>query len=208
MERRNRKDRRNAYDLDYFRKDGFERRKISDRRAVATKPESWFTSNGTKRVLIRKKSYYNLAEKKRLPPIGSKNPSHQQSTSFSPGKNSLQEKRAHIRHLLTGGLVARPKMTCIYGNVRNISLGGLALQYNPKKGSSMIEAFEMDIFLRGNGFNLQGVPFKTVSEFDIQAEGSFITKHLRQTGVKFLNLSPLQLEKVNYLINYHSIGPA
>lgn len=201
MERRSRKDRRKAYDLDYFRKNGCERRQSGDRRGFSSKTDTWFRSDGVKRVLIRKNSYYNRDNKKRLPPIHSTEVSKASSSLFS------KERRIYERHLVMEGVIARPKMTSVHGNVRDISLGGLAFQYNPK-GSSMIEAFEMDIFLRGNGFNLQGVPFKTVSDFDIRAEDSFVTKHLRQRGVKFLNLSPSQLEKLNYLINYHSVGPA
>ena len=198
MERRKNRDRRKSYDLDYFRKNGIERRKCAQRRDTPGKLPQWFRTEGTKRVLIRS----TLSSE----PNGSVS-HYGKPGNFTSAETHSAEKRRHLRHLLTGGVIARPKMTSIYGNVRDISLGGLAFRYNPK-GSSMVEAFEMDIFLRGNGFNLQGVPFRTVSDFDIQAEDSFITKHLRHRGVKFLNLSPFQLEKLNYLITYHSIGPA
>ena len=197
-ERRNNRDRRKCYDLDYFRKNGIERRKCAQRRDTPGKLPQWFKTEGTKRVLIRRSQ--SSESNGSISHYG-------KPGNFTSTETLGAERRRHLRHLLTGGVIARPKMTSIYGNVRDISLGGLAFRYGPK-GSSMIEAFEMDIFLRGNGFNLQGVPFKTVSDLDIREKDSFITKHIRQRGVKFLNISPLQLEKLNYLINYHSIGPA
>ena len=56
IERRIRKDRRHAYDLNYFNKNGIERRKGDERRRLLEKRKGWVRAEKWRSVFVGKKT--------------------------------------------------------------------------------------------------------------------------------------------------------
>lgn len=113
------------------------------------------------------------------------------------------DQRRHKRFRAKEGMftVLRDNGTDILGTVLDISKGGLSYRYVPKDGSQG-RWFELDIFMSGEGYRAERLPFRTVTDFEIDQDVPFSTVPVRRSGVQFGSLTPEQINQVeNVIIN-------
>ena len=91
------------------------------------------------------------------------------------------------------------------GQILDVSKGGLAFHYidigkRPKK------SFELEILVKNNGFHLEDLQLKTITDLAADSEFSFSYIPLRRRGGQFNNLSQHQIFKLEYFIMHHTLG--
>jgi hypothetical protein len=91
------------------------------------------------------------------------------------------------------------------GEVIDIGKGGLAFRYidigDRPKGS-----FELDILLKETGFRLEKVPVETISDLKTSKYFPYSSTKTRRQGVRFGELTPNQLSKLEDFIKNHTTG--
>ena len=77
------------------------------------------------------------------------------------------EKRKHTRLLLQGNIFAAIGLEFTkIGKVKNISLGGLAIEYIPGEDKNHNPSI-LDIFLTGSAFQLADIPCKQIYDIEV-----------------------------------------
>ena len=97
--------------------------------------------------------------------------------------NFIVERRKHERHQLSDDILVFNETT--FGQIINISKGGLAFRFLTSKDISQNPYFELGILNSSNGFYLENIPCKTITSTDsapIHPTGSTI---VRRNGVQF-----------------------
>ena len=77
------------------------------------------------------------------------------------------------------------------GQIVNVSKGGLAFRYMSAK-KRLKGPFDIDIMITDNGFRLDNVRVRIISEHEVADEKSFSFLTVRQLGVEFAGLSQEQ----------------
>lgn len=93
------------------------------------------------------------------------------------------------------------------GQIKDISLHGLSFRYIDSQ-EKLENASELKIILGKQGLYLDKVPFKKVSDFEIESEFSFSTVKMRQIGLEFGVLTAEQKRQLQRFIHNHTIGEA
>ena len=75
-------------------------------------------------------------------------------------------------------------------------------------GSQEDASSELDIFLIGDGFHLDKVPFQTVSDEGIPERLSPGSQKVRRCGVQFGELTQMQILKLKEFILNHTVVEA
>ncbi len=130
-------------------------------------------------------------------------------------RKQLIDRREHGRFQVHDGafVVLRPRSPIlgqdidIVGQVMDISRTGLLLRYVATQEPSP-ESFELDLVLAGNGFRLNGVPFKTISDFQLADDDASNATTVRRRGVRFGPLTYKQLSELERFIRDHTNGHA
>lgn len=104
------------------------------------------------------------------------------------------ERRKYKRYRLSDDILVFNENT--FGQIINISKGGLAFRFLTNKDVVQDNEFELGILNSSNGFYLENICCKTITSTDsapIHPTGSTI---VRRNGVEFYNLSPEQQEQL------------
>jgi hypothetical protein len=99
--------------------------------------------------------------------------------------------------------VIRPDCTRL-GQIMNISYEGLAFQY-PVAAHQGNVASEIDIFLKGDSFYLEDIPFETVSDRRATRKASKGFLPMRRCSVRFKDLTGTQIAQLEYFIQNHTV---
>lgn len=91
------------------------------------------------------------------------------------------------------------------GQIKDISLHGLSFRYIDSN-EKLENASELKIILGNQGLFLDKVPFKKISDFEIESEFSFSTIKMRQIGLEFGVLTTEQKQRLERFIQQHTIG--
>lgn len=91
------------------------------------------------------------------------------------------------------------------GQIKDISSHGLSFRYIDSH-EKLVNASELKIILGNRGLYLDKVPFKIVSDFEIESEFSFSRVNMRQIGLEFGDLTPGQKDRLDRFIEHHTIG--
>jgi len=91
------------------------------------------------------------------------------------------------------------------GQIRDISKTGLSFRYIDSE-EEQAEARELKIILGSGGLCVDKVPFKKVTDFAIKSEFSFSSIKMRQIGLQFGELTPVQSVRLSNFIQNHTIG--
>ncbi len=129
------------------------------------------------------------------------------------GNKGFAERRQHKRFLVNDNAFAvlRPRSDIlgqvidIVGQIVDISWGGLMFRYIASENRSH-EPFELDIVLAGDDFRLLKIPFKAVSDMNMENELSFSSTTMRRQGVQFGALTHNQNDQLEYFIRNHTTG--
>jgi len=117
------------------------------------------------------------------------------------------ERRKHKRFQVPSGtFVALFPDYIKAGQVSNISMGGLAFTYFADQEPPN-RSFELEILLHASAFNLQGVPFRTISDFETE-DVPLSSTSKRRCAVQFGHLTPHQMSQLEYLIQNYAVGEA
>jgi len=114
------------------------------------------------------------------------------------------ERRKHKRFKAAYGAYAvlGPENSKI-GQIKNISMGGLAFKYLADEARTN-GAGELDIIIRQNNLRLKSIPIQTVSDFELAKENAFSTVRLRQQGVQFGEITSDQTSQLEFILKHHT----
>jgi len=93
------------------------------------------------------------------------------------------------------------------GQIKDISSQGLSFRYIDSH-EKLENASELKIIVGNRGLYLDKVPFKIISDFQIESEFSFSRVNMRQIGLEFGELTPGQRNRLDRFIKHHTIGEA
>jgi hypothetical protein len=93
------------------------------------------------------------------------------------------------------------------GQIKDISLRGLSFRYIDSY-DKLENASELKIILGRRGLYLDKVPFKKISDFEIESEFHFSKLKMRQIGLEFGVLTADQKRQLQRFIENHTIGEA
>ena len=120
-------------------------------------------------------------------------------------QTQLVEKRAFKRFSTKEGAFAVATAPRKIGQILDISKDGLAFTYiGDEKG--LKKDIELDIFISGLGFNSRNIPYKTISDFEIENKNGFSSIKMRRCGVKFRQLNSDQISKIEDFLQNHTKG--
>jgi len=124
------------------------------------------------------------------------------------GRKERVERRKHKRLRAEDGAYAaiRPHYNKI-GQIIDISRGGLAFRYMVCN-SENDGPCELDIFLLGNGFHLDKVSVRMVSDQEMPEGVSPGLLTMRRCAVQFEGLSQKEIFQLDYFIQNHTLGEA
>ena len=129
-------------------------------------------------------------------------------------RKELVDRRQHERFQVRDGafVVLRPRSAIlgqdidIVGKIIDISQAGLVLRYVSSQERSH-ESFELDIVLAGNGFRLNSVPVKTVSDRQMADDAAASNSTtVRRRGVQFGTLTEQQTSQLQRFIRDYTNG--
>ena len=113
-----------------------------------------------------------------------------------------QQKRFKAQEGAFAALVAQESRL---GQIKDISIRGLSFRYID--GQEKLEnADALKIILGDEGLYLDNVPFKKISDFEIENEFSFSSIKMRQIGLEFGELTAEQKMRLDRFIQYHTIN--
>jgi len=121
------------------------------------------------------------------------------------GKPTVENRRFK-RYRVKEGVYAvlRDNGTRKMGTMLDISRGGLSYQYVPEN-STENGTFQLDIFMAGEGFRAKALPFRQVTDLEIDQNIPFSSIPVRRSGVEFGSLSDAQLAQVEAVITNDTV---
>jgi len=115
-----------------------------------------------------------------------------------------QQKRFRAQEGAFAALVAQESRL---GQIKDISIRGLSFRYIDSH-EKLENADALKIILGDEGLYLDNVPFKKISDFEIENEFSFSSIKMRQIGLEFGELTAAQRNRLNQFIEHHTIEEA
>jgi hypothetical protein len=113
-----------------------------------------------------------------------------------------QQKRFKAQEGAFAALVAQESRL---GQIKDISIRGLSFRYIDSH-EKLENADALKIILGDEGLYLDNVPFKKISDFEIENEFSFSRIKMRQIGLEFGELTAEQKMRLDRFIQYHTIN--
>lgn len=194
IDRRAHGDRRKVYDLDYFLSNGGERRSGKDRRTSPERRTGWIeTSDWSSVYLGSIVCERDFESRKAYHLTGKSGP--------RPSPEKLEGEGEHLRSKLQGCAYAvlGPRSLRV-GRIVDISRDGLTLIF-PKPAEQPGEPETLDIMIIGEDFCLDKVPFRTLTEreVDITYEDHALT--MVRCEVAFAGLTEDQTSRLEHVID-------
>ena len=113
-----------------------------------------------------------------------------------------QQKRFKVAECAFAALVDQESRL---GQIKDISIRGLSFRYIDSY-ERLENAKELKIILGRKGLYLDKVPFKKITDIEIESEFSFSRIRMRQIGLEFGKLTSEQRMKLDRFIQYHTNG--
>ena len=113
-----------------------------------------------------------------------------------------QQKRFRAQEGAFAALVAQESRL---GQIKDISIRGLSFRYIDSH-EKLENADALKIILGDEGLYLDNVPFKKISDFEIENEFSSSRIKMRQIGLEFGELTAEQKMRLDRFIQYHTIN--
>jgi hypothetical protein len=123
-----------------------------------------------------------------------------------PDIQILEDRRRQKRFKVQeGAFAALVDQESRLGQIKDISLYGLAFRYIDSH-EKLENACELKIILGNRGLYLDKMPFKIISDIEIESEFSFSMVNMRQIGLEFGKLTPEQRSRLDRFIKNHTRG--
>lgn len=119
------------------------------------------------------------------------------------GKKAFKP-RKHERFLALTGMYAalRPDYVKV-GQIRDISVAGLAFEYIGAKKESPDELRALDILMLDGGFYLNNLPCRIVSDVIAYKGPEGLSATMRRCGIQFRELTAYQSGRLEFFIRQH-----
>jgi hypothetical protein len=117
-------------------------------------------------------------------------------------KDNRKFKRFRVKDLTFVKL--RTESEIDIGQLLDISQRGLSIRCFINAGKSQTYS-DLGIFLSGGGFIIDQIPFKKVSDTEINTKPTFSATIVRRYGVQFDKLTPDQKTKLDYFLANHTL---
>jgi hypothetical protein len=104
-----------------------------------------------------------------------------------------------------GALVEIGKTASIVGLLMDVSVDGLSFQYidiGKRPDRESLLGLKLD-----NDWFIEGLPFRTVSDFEIPVKLPFGCLTMRRSGIQFQELTIQQMSKIAYFIKKFTFAP-
>ena len=106
----------------------------------------------------------------------------------------IERRLAKRLRAVDGALAAMSPESGRVGQIRNISLKGLAFRYiaDDSPAANLNRTVNLQIMFAGKGVWLDSVPAKWIADVDIPPDASFSGIPLRQSSLQFISLTDAQ----------------
>ena len=112
---------------------------------------------------------------------------------------NIDERRKHKRHNLQHGTFAALPSNYMIGQIKNISMGGVSFTCI-ESGRQSYSIPVLEIFSKDNNFYLREIPFRVVSEIDLENHVPCSSQQMRQISVKFAELTEYQKSQLDIFL--------
>ena len=126
-------------------------------------------------------------------------------------RKTLTERRQHKRFQVKGLAFAKlwfeheKEYVQDMGQLLDISREGLSLRCSEKTDKTG-EYSGLGIFLSGDDFSIDKMPFKIISDTEIAGDSTFIKRTARRYGLQFEELTHHQIDKLDYFLLNHTLS--
>jgi hypothetical protein len=122
-------------------------------------------------------------------------------------RKEIDERRKHRRFQAQDGAFAvlMPHFHQ-WGQLIDISTSGLAFRYATTSEQPSNASLGLGILLASAGFYLRKVPFRAISDFEINHGGAYSFTAIRRCSVEFAGLTLKQVSQLEYFIQNHTTG--
>jgi hypothetical protein len=119
----------------------------------------------------------------------------------------MDDRRKHKRFKVKDGAFATVPSNYLVGKIENISKGGVSFTCldSGKQSSSMPV---LEIFSKDDGFYLKEIPFKLVSDTDLENHVPCSSLQMKQISGEFANLTEYQMSQLDYFIHHFTNAEA
>jgi hypothetical protein len=112
---------------------------------------------------------------------------------------NTDERRKHKRLNLQQGTFAALPSKYLIGKIKNISKGGVSFTCIAS-GRQSDSISVLEIFSKDNNFYLREIPFKVVSEIDVENHVPCSSVPLKQIGGEFAELTSFQKSQLDFFL--------
>ena len=121
--------------------------------------------------------------------------------------NIMDDRRKHKRYQVSEGTFAALTSNYVVGQINNLSLGGVSFTCvsSGRQGYSMPV---LEIFSKDNNFYLREIPFKVVSEIDLENHVPCSSLQMKQISGEFSDLTEHQRSQLDYFIHHFTNAEA
>jgi hypothetical protein len=118
----------------------------------------------------------------------------------------IVERRKHTRFQVPkSAFVGFGPYDAKVGQIIDVSTGGLAFRY---VGTEEPSNGELSIFVTERDFYVSHIPFRTISDFEIDGKTPSTSVALRRSGVQFGKLTDYQTSQLEYFLHSLTLGEA
>jgi len=117
------------------------------------------------------------------------------------------DRRRHKRYTMQDGIFAAIPSKFLVGQVKNISKGGVSFTYIATE--KIIDSRpSLEVFSKDKGFYLREIPFKIVSEIDVEDYMPFSSLPMKRIAGEFVELTEHQKSQLDLFIQNFAAAEA
>jgi hypothetical protein len=113
--------------------------------------------------------------------------------------NTKDDRRKHKRYSIQQGAFAALPSNYLIGQIKNLSQGGVSFTCFAS-GRQSYSMPVLEIFSKDDGFYLREIPFKVVSEIDVEEHVPCSSLQMKQISGEFADLTDYQESQLDYFL--------
>jgi len=117
----------------------------------------------------------------------------------------VDERRIHRRYKVKAQAFAAMASQYLIGQIKNISKGGISFTCIASVKPDL-RTFEIEIFTQDDKFHLREIPFKIVSELDVEDRIPSSSLQKKQINGVFLELTDDQVSQLEYFLDNYILA--